>query len=1305
MDKYQFEKLTSKNFNEWCLMIEVALDRKKLGKYLTVDVPPQDAEELLSYKQARAIIISNISSDALQMLDVAQKSPAQIINTAKKLFCKPSIVGHLLLLKKLINTKGSVGNLQIYYTEMITLFNQLRSEGLAIPEKYQVYALLLNLPEEMDHIFKSMAYIKDEDLTLFSVRERMLDEEKRMTENCKYDEKKVENVFQSVHQSDKNETVFKINNRQNAHQPFTNFNQRRNYALMNINSQSPSNSDSHFNYNVQCYTCKGFGHKSNFCANNTKNSNRRNSNSSNLANEYCFMFNKMKIADRTLIDSGSTKHLCAHSENFINIRDLDEAIPFTCANNSKMIAKSAGTVAGRALTTGRKFNLNNVHYVEGLTENLISVRQLTKMKNTVEFKDDNVFIYDSDGQLAITGHADETDQYVADITYNNLTNSVMSASDNSMLWHRRFGHAGNSRLTKMKTFFNEIKCDLSNCDSCIRAKMTKKTPSPPKTMIKTNTILQLVHTDLMGPFNDKSLNNNRYCLVFVDDWSRYGFVYFLKSKDEVKEYMLRFLNFMKNQVGLVKAIKSDNGLEFCNQAIHQIFVQHGINHERTAIYSPHQNGVAERRNRLLQESMRANLFQSNLPDQMWELAISYANYTTNRTYSTSIDNIPFFRWTGRLPSIRHLKPFGCLAYVYNEQHKNKIEERASSGIFVGYTETSRNSKILIKGKVIISNSVKVIEDVFPSQSSNSAKIESPQTKYQSSETNEKNKSDELMLLDDDYSDDSDDENNIYETTKINNSTSDVPRRSERKNKGVPARRDDYVYSMVPKKVMNNQTVTIPTTYDEAVESSFASEWMIAMENEYTAMINFDVFDLVDRMDGMNVIDSKWVFNVKNDPQKNEMIFKARLVARGFQQKKNSGWKEEIYAPTSNQHLLRLVLSIEVRKNLDVRHLDVSTAFLHSELNQPVYMSAPPGFSNSNKVWKLKKSIYGLRESPRVWNEHFSNILQKHLTKSRASPCIFYDDSMILLLYVDDILVIGPSTRIDNLIDYLQDHVSIKDLGSPKKFNGVNITKVNNSYILDQKDKIREVIVKYGLENARSMTSPMSSFNIEEDDIDYSLPVQELVGSLIYIAYNSRPDILASVQPVARKMNKPSKCVFRAAKNIVRYLIGTIDFHLTIGDHDDRNLTLYTDANFNETSTTGSLLLVHGNLITWSCNTQRTKSISSAAAELIAISDSVDTMAWILDLCSELNMIIDHKYILTDNQPAISMVKDLKMKHSKHLTIRAAFVNDFVKKRFVDVVYVESNEQLADILTKPINAANKSWRQLFHTGGNVSERCV
>nr|KYP77046.1 Retrovirus-related Pol polyprotein from transposon TNT 1-94 [Cajanus cajan] len=348
---------------------------------------------------------------------------------------------------------------------------------------------------------------------------------------------------------------------------------------------------------------------------------------------------------------------------------------------------------------------------------------------------------------------------------------------------------------------------------------------------------------------------------------------------------------------------------------------------------------------------------------------------------------------------------------------------------------------------------------------------------------------------------------------------------------------------------------------------------------------------------------KWIFKVKQESNSTSPRYKARLVVKGFRQRKGVDFNE-IFSPVVRMTSIRTVLSLAATLDLEVEQMDVKTTFLHGDLEEEIYMKQPDGFLIEGKedyVCRLRKSLYGLKQAPRQWYKKFESVMcEQGYKKTTSDHCVFVrkfsdDDFIILLLYVDDMLIVGKDvSKIDRLKKQSGESFAMKDMGADKKILGISI-------IRDRKDKklwlshehyIQKVLQRFQMENVKAVSTPLAAHfklsvkqcpsNEAEKIIMSRVPYASAVGSLMYAMVCTRPDIAHAVGTVSRFLSNPCREHWNVVKWILRYLRGTSGLKLYFGG-DKPTLVGYSDSDMagdidSRKSTSGYLVKFAGGVV-------------------------------------------------------------------------------------------------------------------------------
>lgn len=1062
---------------------------------------------------------------------------------------------------------------------------------------------------------------------------------------------------------------------------------------------------------IKCYQCGTYGHYKNQCPR-----------ASNVHENKKFdkgkcQKDKKEIAktDRALqvtsdgenrngsqkwyIDSGATTHMTFERENLMDFQCHMES-KILVANNQRI--SGAGVGKTQVCTRLGLKTISDIVYVPELRANLLSVSKMVGKGHSVVFHNEKCSIYDSDdfdtkGEVVATATL-KNGLYELDVEECSLLTSV--AGPNSQeLWHKRLGHLNRASMQLLSngmaegvTYTNERG---EQCQMCLLGKQTRQPFAKIGGKRATN-ILELIHTDLCGPMPVSSWNGARYIFVLVDDYTRKIFVYFLRSKSDVLKYFKEFQAFVENQTGLkIKKVRSDNGTEYCNEGFKNYFKVKGIEHQTTVRYTPQQNGVAERTNRTIVEKARCLLQEANMDQKMWAEAVNTAVYLKNRSPHKAVkDCTPEEKWSGRKINLKHLKVFGCIAHAHvPDQLRKKFDPKSKEYLFVGYDEHTKAYRLFDVGRpghIVKSRDVVFFENKFTLKE-NSGSVVNGQTDVLNHD------------IQDDHTEDHIEPNPIpdqeeevsVEDIDVCNSDSEAdetqeevpPRRSQRirKEKTFP----DHVLYLVSEAASEE-----PTTVSEALNGSDAEEWRKAMDEEYTSLLDNEVWSLVDRPDDQKVIQCKWVFQLKCGVN-GEKRYKARLVARGFTQQYGVDYTET-FSPVVRNSTLRMLFAIAVSIDLKIEHIDVITAFLNSDLKERVFMTQPEGYNQNNKVCLLNKAIYGLKQASRMWNLKVEQVLTGlGYEKSKYESCVYIkrieSTIVIVALYVDDFLLFyNNSKEIVKLKSVLSENFKLKDLGEVRKCLGlnININKSKQELRVNQKHYILYLLEKFGMLDVKPISTPIEPrLKLEKGDhCDENIPYRCLIGSLMFLAVNSRPDIAFSVSYLSQFNTCYTNIHFQHAKRILRYLKGTIDQSL-IFKKGNLDIKGFCDADWGNNlidgkSYTGYLFMLSEGAISWESKKQASVSLSSTEAEYVSICQATKEAIFLKGFLNEI-LNIDKAILLhNDSQSAQKLVfNPVFHNRTKHINVKYHFIREAVDRQEIFLKYISTNDMPADIFTK------------------------
>lgn len=1024
------------------------------------------------------------------------------------------------------------------------------------------------------------------------------------------------------------------------------------------------------------------------------------------------------------IDSGATQHMTSRLEWFENLRSTKSNQEITIANGTKI---DVGGIGDISIGTNSSVNkVNDVIYVPSLNSNLISVYKAVEKGFSVLFDKNGCNFFNSDtfsfvGDSILHG-SPYRGLYKLDCTVNMPRDVAYDVHSDSasryQLWHKRLGHLCRIGMNQLRNShvgveFTEI--DKQSCVACVEGKQARK-PFKKVVYKQATSLLELVHSDVCGPMTDTSFQGNKYALLFVDDYTRFIFIYFISSKTEVKEKFCHFQSLLERQTGAkVKAVRTDNGGEYVNHDLSEHFRANGIVHQTTVVYSPQQNGVAERTIRSVVEKARSMLAQSSLSKVYWEDAVQTSVYLKNRSPHRALNNLtPFEKFYNRKPNLSHLRVFGCRALIHvPECQRKKLDMKAVECIFVGYSDDP-NSYMFRDAeyprRFTKSRDVTFFEDCFTGLKNNkndnpctmspvheqiNRSVEFPvpvseehvlpevtphsidKTSDMSQEEFHDASADPLLGTKSDFQ---------SETEEIENCPVTEERRYPSRDRKPP---DYYSYNTC---VQNSE----PQTYFEAMRDDDADNWKLAMNNEYDSLMKFNTWKLVDRPK-RKIIPCKWVYKVKTDEHGNITRYKARLVIKGFNQVEGVDY-HETFSPVVRHSSLRTLFALAAEMDLKMHQFDVDTAFLNGDLEEEVFMHQPQGFvkkGDEDKVCLLQKSLYGLKQAPRAWNiKLYQTLTEIGFNRLSTEPCVYKkllgSEIIILAVFVDDVIVFYKNdTSLVNVKNDLQKYFSLKDLGPLKYYLGLNIDSNAGKIRINQKTYISSLLKKFALENAKEFNTPLANSKLAADvegkELNYDY--QQIIGCLMYLAVNTRPDIAFAASYLSQFNHKCGKTHFLAAKRVLQYLKHTIDYSIVYkktgqllegsADADWANCTS------DRRSYTGYCFRLADGPVSWASKKQPTVALSSTEAEYMALTEAAKEAIYLRSFISQ---VCGTQYptitLQSDSQSAQNLAYNpVHHGRTKHIDTKFHFIREKVTDGVIRLKFVRSSDMSADVLTK------------------------
>jgi hypothetical protein len=514
----------------------------------------------------------------------------------------------------------------------------------------------------------------------------------------------------------------------------------------------------------------------------------------------------------------------------------------------------------------------------------------------------------------------------------------------------------------------------------------------------------------------------------------------------------------------------------------------------------------------------------------------------------------------------------------------------------------------------------------------------------------------------------------------------------------------------------------PTSIKEAMSREDWPLWRQAIEEEFESFQSNGTAILVDLPKGKTAMSGKLVFQYKRDNEGRVVRHKARCVARGFTQQYGVNYWESV-APTVMSATVRTLLTLAAEEDLEVEQMDVTTAFLIPRLNEEIYMKQVPGFGPEapmNKVWKLEKALYGLVQAAHEWNREIDKKLSSlGFIKAYADPCLYSRDGIHLAIYVDDIILVGKDMKKINIIkEELMGAYKMKDLGPISKFLGMQVVRDRTARTIHlSQQSLAEDILKVGnMHDAKPESTPYLSKDVwteEHASLDRTemdkYPYATIVGKLLYLATNTRPDLCTVVGLAGRFTRNYGSLHWTGIKRILKYLQGTKNYALKLGGSAEStwSIAAWSDADWagdkdSRKSTGGMMIKLRGSPIIWRSKKQPIVARSTRDAEYVAASDASLEIIWLRQMMKGLIGKEVKAVLYCDNQGAIATVRNGGGPRAKHIDVRYRSIEQLVQKGWLEIDYVGTEDMIANIMTKPETNSRfqQDVRQLGVSNGTV-----
>ncbi|SGY15947.1 BQ5605_C012g06710 [Microbotryum silenes-dioicae] len=1058
----------------------------------------------------------------------------------------------------------------------------------------------------------------------------------------------------------------------------------------------------------------------------------------------CLFARRQLPPDAFVVDSGATAHMVADRSLFTAYCQTAHTKIGGIAGG--ITAISMGDVAFIAKTR-HPITLCGVLHTPGLHINLLSVSRLCDTNRVrLAFTSNGIDIA-KDGQAIAHGTRVNDGLYLLDADHTKCQQlAFLSRSESTvplLTLHRCLGHLAPSSIQKMIAAglldgfgagYGDKDVEEFVCNACLGSK-GHRLPFP-NSESHSPERLGLVHSDVLS-FPTPSLTGKRYLVTFLDDHSRKLWAYVIDHKSDIFPTFQTWLAEVELETNArLKTLRTDNSGEYQSNTFTEFCKSRGIHRQYSIPYTPQQNGRAERVNLSIIEGVLALLADSHLPATFWDEAAAYFVYCKNRcSHSALAKQTPESVWNGQRTTATALHPFGCAVWLtVAPDLRSKLDPKAARVIFTGYDLASKAFRFFdhSTNKVVIGQNATFLDDDFPGLPINTpvdadnterqfvipadtpaptVKMWTPLVSLDSEPVRLESNLVPFTSLDD--SDDpldllnsntavclnlmnvhqSDDNTLVTPAPAIapagqpsdDDSPDEIDFLSRHHRAFIAAEDDDPALKAIePIKSITSD----PQTWREAMSSDEHNIWAQAAAAEFTAMRDdFKVFTIEPRSSvppGATIVTSKFVWKTKRDARGDVTGRKAHLVAQGNRQRDGINFSET-FAPVARFSSIRCLLALAAANGYHVHQANIDKAYLHGELDHDIWMTTPRGFDFlSDKVLRLRRSIYGLKQAGRIWNRHIDTSLRSLGYKATGTDhCIYshIDDQQrphYIALYVDDLLIVSPVLdEIERVISGLEQQYGVKRLGPAEYILGIQIRRLDDGSIaLSQERYIMDMLARFHFDTTtHSATVPMTpGLSLTAVPGQGTERIQswylQAIGSLLYISLGTRPDIAFAVLYLSRFANNPGRRHWIAIKHVLCYLCATYRDELLYarGPAKVTGVVGYSDANWGacidtSISTMGFVFYLAGSAVSWSSKRQTWVADSTTDAEYLALSHAGKEAIYLTQLLSELHVRpIDAAHIFTDNKATAAVAHDpVRTSGTRHIHLREHFVRDMVNQ--------------------------------------------
>ncbi|KAD2393237.1 hypothetical protein E3N88_40214 [Mikania micrantha] len=998
-----------------------------------------------------------------------------------------------------------------------------------------------------------------------------------------------------------------------------------------------------------------------------------------------------------------------------------------------------GYIIGKGVVTNGEIRFDDVNHVENLKYNLLSVSQMCDKGHVSLFTKQDCRILSSDVMPLISKVLDEYTllkaNRVGKVYAFDLSKKISvkghpclfskASFKESNLWHRRLGHVNIKNMNQLVKHglvrglpLKDFSCD-ENCSACLKGKQ-HKVSFPSIGDSKSTGCLQLLHMDLFGPVQIMSMAKKKYCLVIVDDYSKFVWTFFLHSKGEVAKAIINFVLYAEKQYSLsIKCVRRDNGTEFRNHLLDEFYQSKGIQRQYSIPRSPEQNGVVERKNRTLIEAARTMLADSGLPLTFWAEAVNTACYVQNRVLvNQRWLKTPYEILHSLTPLISFFRAFGCPCYILNTKDQlTKFDSKVDAGYFVGYSSTCKAYRVF-------NCRTKTVEETLHVKFNECPKDSIPPNPAEMFDLN--------ILQHDFHVENSGVEDEVL--------PADPPPASNAISQGISDDEDASTHLFRFSDNMSTSTksyappasaIPLNTNADEILESSQSFEIPATLFPESSSTATSDppantCTDLIPYQE------------LKNHPLSQVLGDISAGVSTRSQ--------------LSNFCLYALFVSQQEPKNYhialrDIGWVEAMQLVLLQFKKQQVWelVSLPPGKCAIGTKWvfrnktdekgqiiknKARLVVQGFCQEEGIdYDETFAPVARLEairlflayaaLHKLKVfqmdvksaflygkikeevyvcQPPGFEDNKhpdwnvgqhkLLVQIYVDDIIFASSDPKLcDDFTTLMTTNFEMSAMGELQFFLGLQIKQKPDGIFIHQSKYTKELLKKFDLQNCKPCSNPMSTTtqldaDLKGTSVDETL-YRCMIGSLMYLTA-SRPDIMFATCVCARFQAAPKESHLIAVKRIFRYLQGTQFLGIWYSTGQSCKLVAFSDSDYagcklSRKSTSGGCQFLGNCLVSWQSKKQTSVATSTAEAEYIAAASCTSQILWLQSQLLDYGINELKTPLLMDSASALCIVKNpVQHSRTKHIEIRHHFIRDCFEKELVTTSEVQTQATISEV---------------------------